>query len=54
MDMEHVYTATRTTELAAGEKLKIMGADQELLKETVPTNKKWAITVKVEISEYDA
>lgn len=54
MAMEHTYTATRTAELADGEKLKIMGGDIELLKETVPNNKKWAVTVKVEVNEYDA
>jgi hypothetical protein len=54
MAMEHTYTATRTIELVDGEKLKINGGEIEMLKETVPNNKKWAVTVKVEVNEYDA
>lgn len=54
MNMEHVYTATRTAEMAAGDKLKVLAEGQELLKETVPNGKRWAVTVKVEIYEVDA
>jgi hypothetical protein len=51
--MEQVYTATRTAEMASGTKLKVLAGDTELLKETVPNGKTWAVTVQVEVHETD-
>jgi hypothetical protein len=51
MAMEHNYTATRTVEMAAGEKLVIKSEEVKLLDEKVPNGKTWAVTVKVEILE---
>jgi len=53
MSMEHTYTATRTAEISDGSKLKVLAGDEELLKETVPNGKKWAVTVSVVINEYN-
>jgi len=54
MALEHIYTGTRTAEMAAGEKLMVKAEEIKLLEEKVPNGKKWAVTVRVEISEYDA
>jgi hypothetical protein len=54
MTMEHNYTATRTVEMAAAEKLVIKAEEVKLLDEKVPNGKTWAVTVKVEIIETDA
>jgi len=54
MALEHIYTGTRTAEMAAGEKLVVKAEEVKLLDEKVPNGKKWAITVKVEIHEDDA
>lgn len=54
MPLEHNYTGTRTAEMSAGQKLVVKAEEVKLLDEKVPNGKKWAVTIKVEVSEYDA
>ncbi len=47
-----VLTATRVVELAAHDKLKISAPQgTELVDERVPSGKKWAVTVRLEVHE---
>lgn len=47
-------TGATTINLVAHDKLKIVAADIEELKESVPVGKVWAVQIVIDITETDA